>query len=72
MARISSEQIMEIRHSVNIVDVVSEYVPLIQKGKNYFGICPFHDDHNPSMSVSGDKQIYKCFVCGATGNVFTF
>ena len=69
MARISNEQIMEIRNSVNIVDVVSEYVPLVQKGKNYFGICPFHDDHNPSMSVTSDKQMFKCFVCGVGGNV---
>lgn len=72
MARISNEQIMEIRNNVNIVDIVSEYVSLTQKGKNYFGVCPFHDDHNPSMSVSNEKQIYTCFVCGATGNVFTF
>jgi DNA primase len=72
MPRISNEQIIEIRNSVNIVDVISEYVPLVQKGKNYFGVCPFHDDHNPSMSVSNEKQIYTCFVCGATGNVFTF
>ncbi|MFA5407359.1 MAG: DNA primase, partial [Bacilli bacterium] len=72
MTRISNEQIMEIRNSVNIVDVIAEYVPLTQKGKNYFGVCPFHDDHNPSMSVSSEKQIYTCFVCGATGNVFTF
>ncbi|MDD2203557.1 MAG: DNA primase [Bacilli bacterium] len=72
MARISNEKIIEIRNSVNIIDVVSEYVSLTQKGKNYFGICPFHDDHNPSMSVSSEKQIYTCFVCGATGNVFTF
>ena len=72
MARISNEQIIEIRNSINIVDIISEYVPLIQKGKNYFGVCPFHDDHNPSMSVSLEKQIYTCFVCGATGNVFTF
>ncbi|MDD4643830.1 MAG: DNA primase [Bacilli bacterium] len=72
MARISNEQIMEIRNSVSIVDIISEYVPLTQKGKNYFGLCPFHDDHNPSMSVSNEKQIYTCFVCGATGNVFTF
>lgn len=72
MARISNEKIMEIRNSVNIVDIISEYVSLSQKGKNYFGLCPFHDDHNPSMSVSEEKQIYTCFVCGATGNVFTF
>jgi DNA primase len=72
MSRISNEQIIEIRNSVNIVDVISEYIPLVQKGKNYFCICPFHDDHNPSMSIDPTKQIYKCFVCGAGGNVFTF
>lgn len=64
--------INEIRQSVDIVDVISKYVPLVARGKNYFGVCPFHDDHSPSMSVSKDKQIYKCFSCGATGNVFNF
>ena len=43
-----------------------------KRGKNYFGVCPFHDDTNPSMSVSREKQIYTCFSCHATGNVFTF
>ena len=64
--------INEIRNKVNIVDVISSYLPLSSKGKNYFGVCPFHDDTNPSMSVSPDKQIYKCFSCGASGNVFDF
>ena len=64
--------INDIRKSVDIVDVVSKYVPLVAHGKNFFGVCPFHDDHSPSMSVSRDKQIYKCFSCGATGNVFNF
>ena len=64
--------INEIRNKVNIVDVISSYLPLSSKGKNYFGVCPFHDDTNPSMSVSPDKQIYKCFSCGASGNVFNF
>lgn len=69
----ATEQIIEnIRTQVNIVDVISSYLPLTQKGKNYFGVCPFHEDHSPSMSVSVDKQIYKCFSCGAGGNVFTF
>ncbi len=72
MARLSDEEIIEIRNKVDIVDVIGSYIPLIQKGKNFFGLCPFHDDHNPSMSVSPTKQIYKCFVCGAVGNVFTF
>ena len=62
----------EIRNSVDIVEVISSYLPLTIKGKNYFGICPFHDDHSPSMSVSKEKQIYTCFSCGATGNVFKF
>lgn len=69
---ISEEKINEIRKSVNIVDVISDYIPIEQKGKNYFAICPFHDDHNPSMSISPEKQIYTCFVCGAHGNVFNF
>lgn len=65
-------QIENIRKSANIVDIISSYIPLTQKGKNYFGVCPFHEDHSPSMSVSVSKQIYKCFSCGAAGNVFTF
>ena len=69
---ITNELINEIRNKIDIVEVVSNYVPLNQRGKNYFGVCPFHDDHSPSMSVSQEKQIYTCFSCGATGNVFTF
>jgi len=72
MAYIDENKINEIRNSVNIVDVIKEYVPLTSKGKNFFGVCPFHEDHAPSMSVSSDKQIYRCFSCGAAGNVFTF
>ena len=72
MAYISNEIINEIRNKADIVDVVSRYVNLTKKGKNYIGVCPFHDDHSPSMSVSPEKQIFTCFSCGATGNVFTF
>ena len=72
MTKPSYEEILNIQKKINIVDIVRDYVPLVQKGKNYFGICPFHDDHNPSMSVSNEKQMYKCFVCGAAGNVFNF
>ena len=72
MKILTQEKINEIRNSVNIVDIISSYVSLTPRGKNYFGICPFHDDNNPSMSVSTDKQIYKCFSCGATGTVFKF
>ncbi len=69
---ITNEMINEIRNKLDIVEVISKYIPLTQRGKNYFGVCPFHDDHSPSMSVSKEKQIFTCFSCGATGNVFTF
>ena len=72
MAYISNETINEIRNKTDIVEVVSRYVNLTKTGKNYIGVCPFHDDHSPSMSVSPEKQIYTCFSCGASGNVFTF
>lgn len=62
----------QIRNRVDIVDIIGERIPLTAKGKNFFGVCPFHDDTNPSMSVSREKQIYTCFSCHATGNVFTF
>ena len=52
MNSVNQEIINEIRSSIDIVDVISSYLPLTQKGKNYFGVCPFHDDNNPSMSVS--------------------
>lgn len=72
MNMISNELIKQIKDSVDIVDIVSSYIPLETRGKNLFGVCPFHDDHSPSMSISKDKQIYKCWSCGATGNVFKF
>ena len=61
-----------IRSKVDIVDVIGERIPLVARGKNFFGVCPFHDDSNPSMCVSREKQIYTCFSCHATGNVYTF
>ena len=70
--KITQEEIENIRQNIDIVDIISEYIPLTSKGKNFFGICPFHSDHSPSMSVSREKQIYKCFACGASGNVFDF
>ena len=72
MPRVDNNTLNEIRNSLDIVEVISGYLPLTSKGKNYFGVCPFHDDHSPSMSVSREKQIYTCFSCGATGNVFKF
>lgn len=68
----NQDLITEIRNKVDIVDIISERIPLVAKGKNFFGVCPFHEDTNPSMSVSREKQIYRCFSCGASGNVFTF
>ena len=62
----------KIRKQVDIVKVISCYIPLVKKGKNYMAVCPFHNDSNPSLTVSYEKQIYKCFSCGASGNVFTF
>ncbi|MGD6940865.1 DNA primase [Cytobacillus gottheilii] len=69
---IASEKIDEIRRSVDIVDVVGEYVQLTKKGRNYFGLCPFHAENTPSFSVSTDKQIYNCFGCHAAGDAFSF
>ncbi|QOR65564.1 DNA primase [Cytobacillus suaedae] len=70
--RIPEETIEKIRHSVDIVDVISEYVQLKKQGRNYFGLCPFHGESTPSFSVSPDKQIYHCFGCGAGGNALSF
>ena len=68
----NNELANQIRSKVDIVDIIGERIPLVTKGKNFFCVCPFHDDTNPSMSVSREKQIYTCFSCHATGNVFTF
>lgn len=72
MPRLSTEKINEIRQSVDIVDVIGNYLSLQKKGRNYIALCPFHDDSHPSMSISPEKQIYMCFVCHNGGNVFTF
>lgn len=72
MALVSQEQLNTIRRSVNIVDVISRYIHLEHKGSNYWGICPFHQDTNPSMCVSEEKQIFTCFVCHKTGNCYEF
>ena len=72
MSRVSNEEIAIIRKQADIVEVISSYINLVPQGKNYFGVCPFHNDHSPSLSVSPEKQIYKCFTCLASGNVFTF
>ncbi len=69
---IQEEDLKSIRKQADIVDITSRYLALTKKGKNYMAVCPFHDDHDPSLSISQSKQIYKCFVCGAGGDVFTF
>lgn len=72
MNKISNEELNHIKTSVDIVDIVSSYIPLTKRGKNYFGACPFHEDSDPSLSVSQDKQIFSCFSCHTAGNVFNF
>mgnify|MGYP000350551560 CR=1 FL=1 len=70
MYKISQEDIERVRDLSYIVDVISQYVQLIRKGNNFFGLCPFHNEKTPSFSVSQSKQIYKCFGgCDAGGNV---
>ena len=66
------EVISLIKDRLDIVDVVSQYVPLKKSGSNYWGLCPFHDDKKPSMSVSPSRGIYKCFSCGAGGDALNF
>ncbi len=72
MALLSEQIIESVRSKADIVDTVSSYVQLKKRGRNYFGICPFHDEKTPSFSVNQDKQIYKCFGCGAGGGSINF
>ena len=72
MIRYSEEIIDEVRQNNDVVDVVGQYVHLTRKGRNYFGLCPFHNEKSPSFSVSPDRQIFHCFGCGVGGNVYTF
>ena len=72
MARVPEETIERIRNTADIYDVVAQYVDLKKRGRNFFGLCPFHSEKTPSFSVAPDKQIYHCFGCGAGGNVFSF
>ncbi len=69
---IPPEKISEIQSSLNIVDIVSDYVTLKQTGKNFLGLCPFHHEKTPSFTVNEQKQIYKCFGCGEGGTIFNF
>lgn len=70
--RIPEEVIEQVRSNVDIVEIVSQYVQLRKSGKNYFGLCPFHEEKTPSFSVAPEKQIFHCFSCHRGGNVFKF
>lgn len=70
--RIAEDKIEEVRGSADIVDLISGYIQLKRRGKNFIGLCPFHQEKTPSFTVSPDKQIYHCFGCHAGGNVFRF
>ena len=72
MARISEQTIEIVRTAADIVEVISSYIELKKKGQNFFGLCPFHGEKTPSFSVSQNKQIFKCFGCGAGGGVINF
>ena len=72
MAKISQRTIDEIYASMKIEEVVGDFVSLKRQGSGFVGICPFHDDRNPSMHVTPRLGIYKCFVCDAKGNAINF
>ena len=61
-----------VKRFVNIVDLIGEHVALTRRGRTFKGLCPFHDDHNPSLDVDPDKQTYKCWSCGQWGDIFDF
>lgn len=72
MERYNDEILDEIRSRNDIVSTISQYMALKRKGRNYFGLCPFHNEKSPSFSVSPDKQIFHCFGCGVGGDVINF
>lgn len=72
MARIPEEEVAEVRRRADIADIIGRYLTVQKRGREYRAVCPFHDDHDPSLHINPDMQIYKCFVCGAGGNMFTF
>ena len=72
MARIPEHIVENVRQVADIHDVISEYVNLKKRGRNFFGLCPFHNEKTPSFSINMDKQIYKCFGCGKGGGTINF
>ena len=69
---ISKETIQQIQNRIDIVEIVGSFVNLKRRGSNYLGLCPFHNEKSPSFTVSGAKEIYKCFGCGKSGNSIGF
>ena len=72
MAGIPKEEINRIQSQANIIDIISNYISLEKKGSNYFGVCPFHGDKGPSLSVNENMKFWKCFGCNKSGTVFDF
>lgn len=72
MSKINPQQIQQVKEATSIVDVISSFLSLQRKGSGFIGTCPFHSDKHPSMRVNPSTQTYKCFVCGAGGDVFEF
>jgi len=72
MSFISEKTIEQVRSSADIIEIISHYIQLKKKGRNFFGLCPFHGEQTPSFSVNPERQIFKCFGCGIGGNVINF
>ena len=72
LPKFSEQFVQQVAQATDIVELISQYVSLQKRGKEFVGICPFHEDHKPSMYVSPIKQIFKCFACGAGGGVYQF
>jgi DNA primase len=72
LAKFSQQFIEQVSGATDIVDLISQYVAIKRRGKEFAGLCPFHDDKRPSLTISPAKQIFKCFACGAGGGVFQF
>ncbi|MBR5250765.1 MAG: hypothetical protein IKV38_01960, partial [Clostridia bacterium] len=71
-SKIWTDFIFDLKSKSDIVDVISSYLQVVQKGKGYWALCPFHNDRNPSMSINKEGQYYHCFVCNAGGDVINF
>ena len=72
MPRHSESTLAAIKQSLDLVALVGEYLPLHRSGSKYKALCPFHDDHNPSLELNPERQSYKCWSCGAGGDIFDF